>query len=42
MRARDWFWRAFDEMEREQDDYLIFVERFERYKEGEGGTGRGE
>ena len=29
------FWRAFDEMEKEQDGYLELVERFERYKRGE-------
>ena len=26
------FWRALDEMEREQDGYLDLVERYERYK----------
>ncbi|MBV8859659.1 MAG: hypothetical protein JOZ02_22190 [Acidobacteria bacterium] len=31
------FWRAFDEMEREQDGYLDLVERYERYKSGRGG-----
>jgi hypothetical protein len=30
------FWRAFDEMEKEQDGYLDLVERFERYRGGEG------
>ena len=29
------FWRAFDEMEEEQDGYLELVERLERYKRGE-------
>ena len=36
------FWRAFDEMEREQDGYLDLVGRFERYKRGEGGRASGE
>jgi len=31
------FWRAFDEMEKEQDGYLELVERYERYKSGRGG-----
>ncbi|MBV9927134.1 MAG: hypothetical protein JOZ96_19100 [Acidobacteria bacterium] len=29
-------WRAFDEMEKEQDGYLALVERYERYKSGRG------
>jgi hypothetical protein len=30
------FWRAFDEMEKEQDGYLDLVERFELYRRGVG------
>jgi len=32
MTVERWFWRAFGEMEKEQDDYLDFVEKFERHK----------
>jgi len=35
MTAEQRFWRAFDEMEKEQDGYLDLVEKFERYKRGE-------
>lgn len=31
------FWRAFDEMEKEQDGYLALVERYEQYKSGRSG-----
>lgn len=32
-------WRAFDEMEKEQDGYAELVERFETYKGGGRGPG---
>ena len=35
-KAKRRLWRAFDEMEKEEDGYLIFVEKFELYKKGEG------
>ena len=38
MTAERRFWRAFDEMEKEQDGYLDLVERYERYK-GRRGAG---